>query len=178
MESSAEKSENTETNLVKRHWVRWLVYGSLVGTFFLLIGIARQMNAHSEPASRLGVSNGQLASCPDSPNCVSTQAHDEAHRMVAIPWEGSTEEAMNRLKEVVQSFPRTHIVTQNEDYLHVEFRTLIFRFVDDVEFWVDSPQQVIQFRSASRIGYSDLGANRKRMNAFVMRFKQITPKGG
>lgn len=172
-ESPTETSENPPSNPVGRNWVRWVVYGSLVGILFILVGSARQMNANSEPVSRLGVTDGQLASCPDSPNCVSTQAHDDAHLMAAIPWEDSTEEAMNRLKEVVQSFPRTHIVTEKEDYLHVEFQSLIFRFVDDVELWVDPDKQVIHFRSASRIGYSDLGANRKRMSAFVTRFNQI-----
>lgn len=157
----------------KRHWMRWVIYGSLAGTLFILIGIARQMNASTEPATRLGVSNGELASCPDSPNCVSTQAQDDSHRMATLPWRGSTEEAMGRLQQVIQSFPRTHIVTRTDDYLHVEFRSLIFRFIDDVELWVNPAEQVIHFRSASRIGYSDLGANRKRMNAFVTRFNEL-----
>jgi uncharacterized protein (DUF1499 family) len=72
-----------------------------------------------------------------------------------------------------RSFPRAQIVTRTDDYLHIEFRSLIFRFIDDVEFWVNPAEEVIHFRSASRIGYSDLGANRKRMNAFVSRFNEL-----
>jgi uncharacterized protein (DUF1499 family) len=106
------------------------------------------MNASTDPATRLGVSNGQLASCPDSPNCVSTQAQDDSHRMDTLPWRGSTEEAMERLQQVIQSFPRTQIVTRTDDYLHIEFRSLIFRFIDDVEFWVNPAEEVIHFRSA------------------------------
>ena len=130
------------------------------------------MNASSQPASRLGVFDGRLAACPDSPNCVSTQASDSAHRMDSIPWEGSVDHAITSLKKTVGAFPRARIVTTAEDYLHVEFTSLIFGFVDDVEFWVNPKDKAIHFRSASRVGYSDLGANRKRMQRFVRQFDQ------
>jgi len=57
-------------------------------------------------------------------------------------------------------------------YLHVEFRSTLFRFVDDVEFVIDEPQGLIHIRSASRVGYSDLGANRKRMEKIRLAFQQ------
>jgi uncharacterized protein (DUF1499 family) len=66
--------------------------------------------------------------------------------------------------------PRTTIVTLEEDYIRAEFKSRIFGFVDDVEFWFDDEQKVIHFRSASRVGYSDLGANRKRMEKIRERF--------
>lgn len=62
--------------------------------------------------------------------------------------------------------PRTRIVEESENYLRVEFTTAIMRYVDDVEFLIDDSAGVVHFRSASRVGYSDMGANRKRMTAF------------
>ena len=158
-----------------RNWksrVRWVFYGGIGILLLIVIGGARNMNASSQPASRLGVFDGRLAACPNSPNCVSTQASDSAHRMDSISWEGSVDQAIASLKKTVGAFPRTKIVTTAEDYLHVEFTSLIFGFVDDVEFWVSPKDKAIHFRSASRVGYSDLGANRKRMQRFVMQFDQ------
>jgi uncharacterized protein (DUF1499 family) len=67
------------------------------------------------------------------------------------------------LKEIVRSLPRTKLVGEDESYLHYEFTSLLFRFVDDVEFLFDDDTKTVHFRSASRTGYGDLGVNRKRM---------------
>lgn len=70
---------------------------------------------------------------------------------------------MRRIKTVVAEMPRAKIVILENNYLHVEFRSAFFRFVDDVEFLIDPEEQLIHFRSASRVGYSDFGVNRDRM---------------
>ena len=129
----------------------------------LIVGALAMMSLFSCKPSNLGVVNGRLAQCPASPNCVSTQATDAEHRMEPIPFTGSPNEAMQRIKDVVAQMPRTKIVTVKDNYLHAEFRSAIFRFVDDVEFLVDPEAQVVHFRSASRVGHSDLGVNRRRM---------------
>lgn len=77
---------------------------------------------------------------------------------------------MRKLTAAIQSMPRRKIVIATENYLHVEFSSAIFRFVDDVEFFLDDATQTIHFRSASRLGYSDLGVNRKRMEEIRRRF--------
>ncbi len=127
-----------------------------------VIFLAGKSAMSRQPAS-LGVKNGQLAGCPRSPNCVSTQADNDKHAVEPLPLHGSAEDAMTRLKSVIAEMPRTDIVTAEDSYLHVEFRTLVFRFVDDVEFQMDADAKLIQIRSASRTGYSDLGANRTRV---------------
>ena len=124
----------------------------------------------SKRPTNLGVKDGRLAACPASPNCVCTQADDVEHRIDAIRFTGSKAEAMAKLKRAVATLPRTAIVAESMDYLHVECTSLIFRFVDDVEFWIDEPNQTIQFRSASRVGHSDFGVNRKRMEALRRAF--------
>ena len=120
--------------------------------------------------NNLGVKSGELAPCPDSPNCVSTEARDAKHRIEPLKYSTSREEAMRKLTAAIQSMPRRKIVIATGNYLHVEFSSAIFRFVDDVEFFLDDATQTIHFRSASRLGYSDLGVNRKRMEEIRRRF--------
>lgn len=105
----------------------------------------------------------QLAPCPSSPNCVSTQALDEGHAIAPMSYRKSRAEAKEVLKAAVQSLPRTKLVEEDESYLHYEFTSQLMRFVDDVEFLFDDETKTIHFRSASRIGYGDWGANRTRM---------------
>jgi uncharacterized protein (DUF1499 family) len=72
---------------------------------------------------------------------------------------------MARLATIVRSLPRTTVVTETDAYLYVEFTSALFRFVDDVEFFADGNAKLIHVRSASRLGKSDLGVNRKRIEA-------------
>lgn len=104
-----------------------------------------------------------LGLCPSSPNCVSTQASDESHAIAPFRYRKSRAEAKEALKEVIRSLPRTKLVEEDETYLHYEVTSLLFRFVDDVEFLFDDDTKTIHFRSASRTGYGDLGVNRTRM---------------
>ena len=104
-----------------------------------------------------------LPPCPSSPNCVSTQATDDGHAIAPIRYRKARAEAKEALKEAIRSLPRTKLVEEDEAYLHYEFTSLLFRFVDDVEFIFDEVTKTLHFRSASRIGYGDLGANRTRM---------------
>ena len=124
-----------------------------------LFGMAR----FSVRPDHLGHENGQLAEVPESPNAVSSQTSRDSHRMDAIPFSGSSADAMHRLRDVCRSQPGATVISQDEQYLHAEFRSKLFQFVDDVEFVIDDEVKVIHFRSASRVGHSDLGANRQRM---------------
>ncbi len=136
---------------------------SLAIVIVLIVGALAMMSIFSRKPTNLGVTNGRLAVCPASPNCVSTQAADADHRMEPIPFVGSPNEAMQRIEGVIDEMPRTRIVTREGNYLHAEFRSALFRFVDDVEFLIDPESQLVHFRSASRVGHSDLGVNRRRM---------------
>lgn len=104
-----------------------------------------------------------LRPCPSSPNCVSTQAQDDGHAIAPFRYRKSRAEAKEALKEVIGFLPRVKLVEEDESYLHYEFTSLLFRFVDDVEFFFDDGTKTIHFRSASRTGYGDLGVNRRRM---------------
>lgn len=139
---------------------------TLAMTLLVLLGFT------GSRAQNLGVKDGALAACPNSPNCVSTQAKDAGHAVAPLTYATSKEQAIQRLTDIIRTLPRTRIVTSTADYLHVEFTSALFRFVDDVEFLFDDAAKTIHFRSASRLGYSDLGVNRKRMEDIRRRFQQ------
>lgn len=105
-----------------------------------------------------------LASCPSSPNCVCST---DTGRSGIAPFTiaGDAEAAWQALREVLEATPRTRVVDADGDYLHATATTAIMRFTDDLEFLLDRERGVIDVRSASRVGYSDLGANRKRVEA-------------
>ena len=106
-----------------------------------------------------------LAPCPDSPNCVSSLApdSDREHYIAPFSFSGDPAAAWQRLRTAVLAEKRVTIVQERKGYLHAEMRSLIFRFVDDVEFSLDADAGLINVRSASRVGYSDFGVNRRRM---------------
>ena len=106
-----------------------------------------------------------LAPCPSTPNCVSTFAPpgDAQHVIPPLTYRKTPSEAKEALKTVIRTLPRTSLVEEDETYLHFEFTSLLFRFVDDVEFLLVDETKTIHFRSASRTGYGDLGVNRRRM---------------
>jgi uncharacterized protein (DUF1499 family) len=110
-----------------------------------------------------GETTHTLAPCPASPNCVSSQATDAQHFTEPLRYTGEATLAWNRLKSALGTESRLTIVEDTGSYLHAEARSLVFRFVDDIEFVLDSEAEVIQVRSASRTGYSDFGVNRRRV---------------
>ena len=110
-----------------------------------------------EPPTNIGVENGRLTACPDSPNCVSSFESDEEHGIQ--PLNSSLED----IEQVLVSLDEANIVSSNGNYLYVEFTSRIMGYVDDVEFLHDAASGVTHVRSASRLGYSDLGANRSRI---------------
>jgi uncharacterized protein (DUF1499 family) len=119
----------------------------------------------------LGVKNGNLRPPPSSPNAVSSQATGGYHQIAPLTYKGTREQGMKTLKAIVESTPNTRIIEARPDYLYVEYATTLLGFVDDVEFYLPSGGQIIHVRSASRLGYSDLGVNRKRIEAVRARLE-------
>jgi uncharacterized protein (DUF1499 family) len=125
-----------------------------------------------EPPSNLGVKDGRLATCPASPNCVSSRADpaDAPHFIAPIAFKGDAGAAWRALRETVASSERVKIVDEQDGYLRAEFATRFLGFVDDAEFLLDAPARVIHVRSASRLGHRDFGVNRARIEALRTRF--------
>ena len=135
----------------------------LVATVILM---ACPTNQNMKP----GVTDGELSPCPKSPNCVSSLSEGQSHYVEPLTYEVSHEEAREKLISVINSMKRSEIVTAEVNYIHAIFKSALFGFVDDVEFAFDDQRKVIDVRSASRTGYSDLGVNRKRVEEIRRRF--------
>lgn len=110
-----------------------------------------------------GLVAGRLRPCPDAPNCVSSQAVDEAQAVEPLRFPGDPHEAFARALAIVNGWSGTTELARTEDYAHLEVVTSLLRFRDDVELQLDVAAKVIHVRSASRVGHSDLGANRERV---------------
>ncbi len=111
----------------------------------------------------LGVTNGQLHPCPSTPNCVNSQSTDAEHSIEPLTYKGNSKEAIAKLKDIINQQERTEIISETDNYLYAQFTSHWMGFVDDVEFYVNENQGVIDVRSASRLGESDLGVNRERI---------------
>jgi uncharacterized protein (DUF1499 family) len=128
-----------------------------------LLASLAMLSLFSKVPESIGVRDGRLAACPSSPNCVCSQDENQRHSIEPLAASHDTAADLDRLVRLIERLPRTRIANREESYLHVEFRSLILRFVDDVEFLVDRDGGLIHVRSASRVGYSDLGVNRRRV---------------
>ena len=117
-------------------------------------------------AAEVGVS---LKPCPNKPNCVSSLSSGKYEQVGPLLISGDIEEQWARLKSLVLQMPRTRLESDTENRVHFTCRSALFRFVDDLEFLLDRENRVIHLRSASRVGYSDLGANQKRIDAIRQR---------
>jgi uncharacterized protein (DUF1499 family) len=121
----------------------------------------------------LGVTNGRLAPCRRTPNCVSSQADpaDTEHYIAPIPFRG---EAIAAVRKALAAMPRVTIVSEKQNYLYAEFRSRLLGYVDDVEFFFDG--NAIQVRSAARLGRRDFGVNRNRVERLrALLSQQATP---
>ncbi len=121
----------------------------------------------------LGVNNGVLAPCPKTANCVNSQTTDEKHHIQPLRFTGTQQKAKIRLLQIITSDKRSKILIEQDTYIRLEFTSALFGFIDDVEFYF--PEQkgngtIIHVRSASRVGYSDLGVNRKRIEQIRNKF--------
>jgi uncharacterized protein (DUF1499 family) len=123
---------------------------------------------------KLGVGSGQFMPCPEKPNCVNSQATDKEHFIQTISFSGTPKDAQVQLLQLIKASKRTKIIDVQDTYIRVEFTSTLFRFVDDVEFYfplTNTENTIIHFRSASRIGHSDFGANRERIEQIKNNFK-------
>lgn len=120
--------------------------------------------------------SGQLASCPNTPNCVNSQSQDAQHKIEPLTYNSTPTDVMANLKSIIQNMERTKIIEETENYLYAEFTSKLMGFVDDVEFLLDDNAKVIQVRSASRLGESDLGVNRKRIETVRVKLNELQSK--
>ena len=115
---------------------------------------------------------GQFAVCPETPNCVSTKNINTKNYISPIYYKGSLDSAKRFLLLAIKPIKSVSIKKELEQFIHIEVTSKIFGFIDDVEFYLNEPG-IIHFRSASRLGYSDLGVNRERMETIRKTFQSL-----
>ena len=148
-----------------------IVISAVVGLCAIVFIAARIMVVNvSPPSGNLGVSNGKLAPCPSSPNCVSSQADNPDKLIAPLAFTTSAEEARANLLAVLTSIPRLDIVESQPTYIHAESRSAMFGFIDDNEFFIDEEAGVVHVRAAARLGKSDLNKNRERVEVIRAAF--------
>ena len=138
--------------------------GNRVLCFLLILILCLLLLSCSGGApAQLGIHNARLAACPSSPNCVSSDAADAGHQVKSFHLAEPPAEAWRATLALVAKLPRTKIVTADSSYLHAECRSAVFGFVDDLELQLRPEQKLMAVRSAARLGYTDFGVNRKRV---------------
>ena len=156
--------------------LKWLGIGAAVVAVLLWISGQLGLLAGTPP-SNLGVRDGRLARPSATPNSVSSQArlwpdHPQGEYADIAPLallRSDGPATIAKLKTLLATEPGATLIDSRADYLYVQYTTRLLKFVDDVEFWFDPANKVIQVRSASRIGRSDFGVNRQRIEALRQR---------
>jgi uncharacterized protein (DUF1499 family) len=117
-------------------------------------------------------SRSLIPPCPDKPNCVSSLAEDEDRRVAPLTYSGDLDRAREKILGILNGFEKVKIVVVEKDYIHAEFRSSLFRFVDDVQLYFPPDEKIVHVRSASRTGYYDFGVNRRRIDRLREQFEQ------
>jgi len=135
-----------------------IILSVLIGLVVFAVGGLFFLGQKSRTGTPLGLINGALAPCPDKPNCENSEGWQSQDENVApLP-----QEAWEKIADAVTGLGG-EIVTTRDDYIAATFTSSIFGFVDDVEF--RKAADMVHVRSGSRVGHSDMGANRKRVEA-------------
>ncbi len=145
----------------------------ILNVFYLVVFLFLLNNCSGNPKN-IGLENNKFSPCPNSPNCVSSFDTDEIHSIMPIFYMNSSEKAKAKLKDILKSETRCEIVTETDNYIHSVFTSFLFRFKDDVEFFFPNDTNIIHVKSASRVGYGDLGVNRKRIDEISVKFKNYS----
>ena len=121
----------------------------------------------------MGVRDGKLAKMPNSPNAVSSQTDIENKKVEPLKFSGDLEATRSKIIKIVNNYEGTDIIINEKNYIYAVFTTGGMKFKDDVEFYFDEDTNLIHYRSASRVGYSDMGLNKKRFNEIQKYYDEI-----
>ena len=150
---------------------------SLVIALFVVSGVLLTVLSCASNPPKVQLVDGKLRACPKSPNCVSSESESASSRVEPLTFQGLPGKAWTDLKETIRELGGK-IQEEHEGYLWTTFTSKLFRFVDDVEFRMVSSDGLIQVRSGSRVGYSDLGVNRRRVEKLRALFSKKNQEAG
>lgn len=144
---------------------KWIKKIMMISSVLIFAGCA------GTPPGNIGVSQERLADCPNRPNCVSSQTDDPDKKVAPLAYVTDQKTAMAALVNVLEKWEETAIIQTSDNYVYAECRSRVFGFVDDVEFFFPQDSPLIHVRSASRLGYSDLGVNAERIQKIRSAFR-------
>ena len=148
---------------------------SLLIVLFVILVVPLTILSCAPNPSKVQLVDGRLRACPNSPNCVSSESDNASSRIEPLIFQDPPEKAWSDLKETVRELGG-EIQEEHEGYFWATFTSRVFRFVDDVEFRMVSTDGIVHVRSGSRVGYSDLGVNRRRVEKLRALFNQKKQK--
>ncbi len=148
--------------------MRFIIIIVLLIALIVLVMVVKNMKT----PEGLGVIQGKLAPLPKSPNAVSSQSDDPYKKVDPIPFKADLSESKEWIKQALLAYGGIRILKENENYIHALSTTSKMKYHDDLEFYFDEKEALIHFRSASRVGYSDMGLNRERYERIVDLLKQ------
>ena len=122
--------------------------------------------------SDIGIENGKLAPMPKSPNAVSSQTDDVKKKVEPLVFKDSFEGTKKAVLSAFEKYGNIEIIENNKNYIHAVNKTGIMKYKDDIEIYLDVNERLVHYRSASRIGYSDMGLNRKRYNDIALLYSK------
>jgi uncharacterized protein (DUF1499 family) len=144
-----------------------MLYG-LIGIVVVIVLMALQMFVNNNMAPKnLGVTNGQLAPMPKSPNAASSQSNEEYYKVEPLKMKADLETTKEALLKAVDAYGNGEVKINEDNYIYVVFTTSTMKYKDDLEFYINIEDGLVHYRSASRVGYSDMGLNRERYNAIA-----------
>ena len=150
---------------------------SLLIHLFIISAVLLSVFSCASNPPKLQLVDGKLRPCPSSPNCVSSESEIPSSRVEPLTFKVPPEKAWDDLKEAIRVMGGK-IQEEHNGYLWATFTSRVFRFVDDVEFRMVPSDGIIHVRSGSRVGYSDLGVNRKRVEKLRAAFNQRDKEPG
>jgi uncharacterized protein (DUF1499 family) len=142
----------------------------LAGSVFLGCLMLIALSCAGRPV-KTGLLAGRLRPCPGKPNCICSEDRQADAWVKPLVFQGTPTRAWERLKTILSEMGGT-IQRQSDEYIWATFSTKVFRFVDDMEFRMAAEENTIHVRSASRVGYSDLGLNKRRLERLRSRFNK------
>lgn len=143
----------------------------LGGAFILGIGGFMFFKNNQIP-DHVGDQSGNFAEMPSSPNAVSSRTEDEEKRVEPLTLQGDITSAKELLKTVLDDIEEIHVEKETDHYIHAVFTTNLMRYKNDIEFFFDEDAGVIHYRSESRVGYSDMGENRKQFEMIRDKYEE------
>lgn len=146
-------------------------YGFVIIGIILLIGVNMFIKNNKMP--ELGHKNGVLKELSKKPNGVSTQTNQADKKVLPLPFKEDLSATKTAVIKASQAFGACEIVEETDTYIHMVFTTGTMKYKDDVEFYFDTETQQVEYRSESRVGYSDMGLNKDRYEAIVSKYKAM-----